>query len=227
MSVPGSSSWEKSLSDARKADKGYFLYDFAKVTGALPAWLFWRPKVHRPFGKEKLPGGPVIVISNHNAFTNPVVLLLTVRKRHLNFMATTELGKAAAGRFVFRHFHLIPVDKDNFSMDTYYSLMDNLKQGNGAVIFPEGFVDTSEDTVHPFRDGAMLMALKANVPVLPVYIAKRTSAFRRQHVIIGKLVYPSGSGGSALTMAGIKDYTALLFQRELELENYYKQEVRK
>ena len=225
MSAPGSSSWEKSLSDARKADKGYFLYDFAKVTGAVPAWLFWRPKIHRPFGKEALPQGPVIIISNHNAFTNPVVLLLTVRKRHLNFMATTELGKVAAGRFVFRHFHLIPVDKDNFSMDTYYSLMDSLKQGNGAVIFPEGFVDTAEDTVHPFRDGAMLMALKAGVPVLPVYIAKRSSAFRRQHVIIGKLVHPSG--GSALTMAGIKDYTALLFQRELELEKYYKQEVRK
>ena len=226
MSVPGSSSLEKSLSDARKADKGYFLYDFAKLTGSLPAWLFWRPKVHRPFGKEALPEGPFIVVSNHNAFTNPVVLLLTIRRHHLNFMATTELGNVAAGRFVFRHFHLIPVDKDNFSMDTYYSLMDSMKQGNAAVIFPEGFVDTEGDEIHPFRDGAMLMAIKANVPVLPVYIAKRTSAFRRQHVIIGKLVYPS-AGGFPLTMAGIREYTDLLYQKELELEQYHKQEVRK
>ena len=54
---------------------------------------------------------------------------------------------------------------------------------NGAVIFPEGFVDTDEDVVHPFKDGAMLMALKANVPILPVYIGKRTSSFRRQRFL--------------------------------------------
>ena len=214
-----------SLKSERKQDKGYFLYDFAKVTGILPALLFWRPKVHRPFGRERLSKGPLIVVSNHNSFTNPVVLLLTIRKRHLNFMATTELMGNAPGRFVFRHFHLIPVDKDNFSMDTYYSLMNSLKEGNGAVIFPEGFVDTDEDMVHPFKDGAMLMALKANVPVLPVYIGKRTSSFRRQHVIIGKLYRPGSDDGSKLSMSRIRELTELLYQKELELEKYYKSEV--
>lgn len=214
-----------SLKDERKQDKGYFLYDFAKVTGVLPALLFWRPKVHRPLGKEKLPKGPFIVVSNHNSFTNPVVLLITIRKRHLNFMATTELMGNAPGRFVFRHFHLIPVDKDNFSMNTYYSLMNSLKEGNGAVIFPEGFVDTDEDMVHPFKDGAMLMALKANVPILPVYIGKRTSSFRRQHVIIGKLYRPGSDDGSKLSMSRIRELTELLYQKELELEKYYKSEV--
>ncbi|MBQ4281758.1 MAG: 1-acyl-sn-glycerol-3-phosphate acyltransferase, partial [Spirochaetales bacterium] len=189
------------MKSERKQDKGYFLYDFAKVTGVLPALLFWRPKVHRPLGKEKLPKGPFIVVSNHNSFTNPVVLLITIRKRHLNFMATTELLGNAPGRFVFRHFHLIPVDKDNFSMDTYYSLMNGLKEGNGAVIFPEGFVDTDEDMVHPFKDGAMLMALKANVPILPVYIGKRTSSLRRQHVIIGKLYRPGSDDSPRLSMS--------------------------
>ena len=213
------------MKSERKQDKGYFLYDFAKVTGILPALLFWRPKVHRPLGNEKLPKGPFIVVSNHNSFTNPVVLLITIRKRHLNFMATTELLGNAPGRFVFRHFHLIPVDKDNFSMDTYYSLMNSLKEGNGAVIFPEGFVDTDEDMVHPFKDGAMLMALKANVPILPVYIGKRTSSFRRQHVIIGKLYRPGSDDGSKLSMSRIRELTELLYQKELELEKYYKSEV--
>ena len=213
------------MKSERKQDKGYFLYDFAKVTGILPALLFWRPKVHRPLGNEKLPKGPFIVVSNHNSFTNPVVLLITIRKRHLNFMATTELMGNAPGRFVFRHFHLIPVDKDNFSMDTYYSLMNSLKEGNGAVIFPEGFVDTDEDMVHPFKDGAMLMALKANVPILPVYIGKRTSSFRRQHVIIGKLYRPGSDDGSKLSMSRIRELTELLYQKELELEKYYKSEV--
>ena len=214
------------MSSAGKHD-GYFLYDFAKVTGFLPGMLFWRPKVHRPFGREPVPKGPFIVISNHNAFTNPVVLLLTIRKRHLNFMATTELNKVAAGRFVFRHFHLIPVDKENFSMDTWYLLKDSMDSGNGAVVFPEGFVDTQEDMVHPFREGAMLMAMKTGVPVLPVYIGKRTSAFRRQHVIIGKLVHPGTAEGGGLTMAGIMDFTGLLYEKELELERYYRREVLK
>lgn len=195
------------------------------MTGILPALLFWRPKVHRPFGREKLPQGPFIVVSNHNSFTNPVVLLITIKKRHLNFMATTELMGNAPGRFVFRHFHLIPVDKDNFSMDTYYSLMSSLKEGNGAVIFPEGFVDTDEDMVHPFKDGAMLMALKANVPILPVYIGKRTSSLRRQHVIIGKLYRPEADDSQRLSITRIRELTELLYQKELELEKYYKQEV--
>ena len=212
------------LSSGKKHDS-YFLYDFAKLTGVLPGLLFWRPKVHHPFGKEPIPKGPFIVISNHNSFTNPVVLLLTIHKRHLNFMATTELNGNAPGRFVFRHFHLIPVDKDNFSMDTWYMLKDSMEKGNGAVVFPEGFVDTEEDMVHPFREGAMFMAMKTGVPVLPVYIGKRTSAFRRQHVIIGKLVHPLTASGGSLTMAGVKDFTGLLYDRELELEQYYKREV--
>lgn len=226
MSVPGSSVWERNLSSGKKHDS-YFLYDFAKLTGILPGLLFLRPKVHRPFGKEPIPKGPFIVISNHNSFTNPVVLLLTIHKRHLNFMATTELNGNAPGRFVFRHFHAIPVDKDNFSMDTWYSLKDSMARGNGAVVFPEGFVDTEEDRVHPFKEGAMLLALKTGVPVLPVYIGKRTSVSRRQHVIIGKLVQPGPFQGSALTMAGIRNFTAVLYEKELELERYYKREVRK
>ena len=117
------------------------------------------------------------------------------------------------------------MDKDNFSMDTYYSLMNGLKEGNGAVIFPEGFVDTDGDMVHPFKDGAMLMALKANVPILPVYIGKRTSSLRRQHVIIGKLYRPGSDDGSKLSMSRIRELTELLYQKELELEKYYKQEV--
>ena len=220
-------SWGKSLKNEKTEDKSYFLYDFAKVTGVLPAFLFWRPKVHWPFGKERIPDGPFIVVSNHNAFTNPIVLLLTIRKRHLNFMATTELMGNAPGRFVFRHFHLIPVSKDNFSMDTYYCLMNCLKKGNGAVIFPEGFVDTDEDMVHPFKDGTVLLAMKANVPILPVYIGKRTSSFRRQHVIIGKLYRPGADDSSRLSMARVRELTGLLHQKELELEKYYKQEVRK
>ena len=215
------------MKNERKEDKSYFLYDFAKVTGVLPALAFWRPKVHRPFGKEDIPEGPFIVISNHNAFTNPIVLLLTIRKKHLNFMATTEIMGSAPGRFVFRHFHLIPVDKDNFSMDTYYSLMNCLKKGNGAVIFPEGFVDTEEDMVHPFKDGTVLLAMKANVPILPVYIGKRTSSFRRQHVIIGKMFEPGSGDNSRMSMTKVRDFTALLYEKELELERFYKQEVRK
>ena len=210
-----------------KTHDSYFLYDFAKLTGILPGLLIWRPKVHRPFGKEPIPKGPFIVISNHNSFTNPVVLLLTIHKRHLDFMATTELYGNAPGRFVFRHFHAIPVDKDNFSMDTWYRLKDSLDRGNGAVIFPEGFVDTEEDMVHPFKEGAMLLALKTGVPVLPVYIGKRTSAFRRQHVIIGKLVQPGVVQGGVLTMAGIRDFTGLLYEKMLGLERYYKREVLK
>jgi len=214
------------LSSGKKHDS-YFLYDFAKLTGVLPGLLVWRPKIHYPFGKDPIPKGPFIVISNHNSFTNPVVLLLTIRKRHLNFMATTELNGNAPGRFVFRHFHAIPVDKDNFSMDTWYMLKDSMDRGNGAVVFPEGFVDTEEDKVHPFREGAMLLALKTGVPVLPVYIGKRASVFRRQHVIIGKLVQPAAAAGGSLTMAGIKDFTELLYEKELELEKYFKREVLK
>lgn len=214
------------MSSAGKHDS-YFLYDFAKLTGTLPGLLIWRPKVHRPFGNEPVPKGPFIVIANHNSFTNPVILLLTIHKRHLNFMATTELNNNAPGRFVFRHFHAIPVDKDNFSMDTWYRLKDSMARGNGAVVFPEGFVDTEEDKVHPFKEGAMLLALKTGAPVLPVYIGKRSSALRRQHVIIGKLVQPGQVQGGALTMAGIRAFTGLLYGKMLELEQYYRREVLK
>ena len=210
-----------------KNRKSYFMYDFAKVTGGIPALLYYRPRFLYPEGKTGLPKGGCIIVSNHNSFSNPVVLLTSFWRRRLFFMATTELMNNAPGRFVFRHFHCIPVDKENFNMDTWYGISGCVTSGKVAVIFPEGFVDTDRgenDEINPLKEGAVLMAMKTGAPLVPVYIAPRKSWLCRQRVVVGK---PMELEGGKFSISLVKDYTERLYNEMSSLRQYYWESCKK
>jgi 1-acyl-sn-glycerol-3-phosphate acyltransferase len=117
--------------------------------------------------------GPAIIIANHSShFDTPVVLsALPERIRR-----KTAVG-AAADRFYRRgkrtwwfslFFNTFPIVRGGGSATLDYA-GELLQRGWSVVIFPEGTRSTSGD-VRQFRHGVAILALQANVPVVPVYI---------------------------------------------------------
>ena len=199
------------------------MYDFVKVTGALPIVLWLRTKVIYPFGKVKIPRA-VLVSANHRSLFDPVIVHTVFPARRLNCLATKDLYNTKIKAWFFEKMHCIQVDKENFSMASFHAVVDRLSEGKTVVIFPEGQLNHEkvQDSVLTFKSGAVLMASKAKAPILPIYIEPRTRWYKRQRVAVGLPIDTSELLGP---MPGIADLTRVseyVRQKELELMQWLK-----
>ena len=207
---------------SRKRPEGNFWYDFVKVTGFLPTLLWIRPKVIRRSGK--CPRGGVLISSNHPTFLDPIILLASIRERRLHSMATTDLFSSRFKAFMFTRMHCIPVDKNNFSMTTFHEVVDRLKNGKAVVVFPEGQVNRDGgQEIRAFKSGVILMAHRANAPVLPVYIVRREKWYKPQYVITGEPFDVRAAIGLIPTMEQVDKVCEILREKELELKRYFEE----
>jgi 1-acyl-sn-glycerol-3-phosphate acyltransferase len=197
------------------------VYDFVKVTGALPAWLWLRPKYYYPFGKP-CKDGPLLVAANHYRAVDPVAVLLSFPKHRVNILATKQLFNTKISRFFFTRMHCIEVDRENFSISAFHEVVDRLKQGGIIGIFPEGKINEKEESgsLLDFKSGVALMAHRGGACVLPMYIEKRTKWYHRQRIVMGTPVDISEKLGKIPSMQAVNEATEYLREKELELRKY-------
>lgn len=212
----------------KKIPKNHFLYDFAKVTGALPALIFLRPKVilHGEKATNKVKGGALIV-SNHVTYYDPVIIFSAFRRRRVYIMATKDLYSTKLSSFYFRQMHCIPVDKDNFSMSSFRDVTERLNNGKLITIFPEGQVNHDKSPLLSFKTGATIMAHKAGANIIPMYIVKREKWYHRQVIMVGEPIDIRAVAGEKATMADLQKASEYVHQKELELAQYYQTNIRK
>ena len=116
--------------------------------------------------------GPAIIIANHSShFDTPVVL--SSLPEHIR--SRTAVG-AAADRFYRQgkrtwwyslFFNTFPIVRGGGSATLDYA-RQLLQRGWTVVIYPEGTRSTS-GAVKSFRHGVAMLAMQANVPVIPIY----------------------------------------------------------
>lgn len=180
-----------------------------------------RLKIYR-INKTKIPKGAFMIIANHPSPVDPITLLLTFPTRRLHSLATVELFKTKLSAWFFERMHIIPVDKKNFNPLIFRDIQERLDDGHPVVIFPEGRLTTENDgAIQAFKSGAVLMAYKAGVSILPVYIHKRDKWYQRQRVVIGEPINITDLIGKLPTKAAITSASEAVRAREIELQNYF------
>jgi 1-acyl-sn-glycerol-3-phosphate acyltransferase len=80
--------------------------------------------------------------------------------------------------------------------------------------------------VQAFKSGAILMAHRANVPILPVYIVKREKWYRTQRVVIGEPFDVKSAVGLIPSVDKMNAVSEQLREKELELKRYYEEKYR-
>ena len=149
--------------------------------------LFHFPKFS---GRENVPEGACVICGNHSGLADPIWAVLAMKPHTIPWiMAKKEvMEKPVIGRFLGA-FGAFGVDRDNPDIHAVKKSLQVLKNGEQLLIFPEGTRVKNGKTVEP-KSGAVLLANRAGVPILPVYITRNRKPFQRIKVVIGEAYSP-------------------------------------
>lgn len=121
------------------------------------------------YGREHVPQkNAYILAANHVSNLDPFILSLT-SDQQLNFVAKEELFEKPFSSMLFHALGAFPIKRDSSDFKAIRETLRRLKNGTPIVMFPEGTrgVSQREKKKHP---GIGFIALKSNVPVIPVYL---------------------------------------------------------
>jgi len=128
------------------------------------------------YGKLKK-GQTYIFISNHRSYLDIPLLTLSM-PRALKFLGKAELVKMPLFGFMYKRMNIL-VDRSS-KTDRARSLnetSENLKNGIDLCIFPEGTSKTPyNDCLGVMKDGAFILAIQNQVPIVPVTIINSNKA---------------------------------------------------
>ena len=123
--------------------------------------------------------GPFIITANHVSFMDSVVLQTACPHRIVFFM-TRRYYDPVLVRWFFRFMYCIPLNEDTpYNIAAVRNGLKFLTYGNVVGIFPEGSI-SQEGVLRPGMPGSLLLAQKADVPILPAYIDGTFQALPRQ-----------------------------------------------
>jgi 1-acyl-sn-glycerol-3-phosphate acyltransferase len=120
-------------------------------------------------GLENIPEhGPAIIAPNHHSWADPPALRILIRRR-CGFMANDFLFNVPVLGKLLPHYGAFPVTRGKLDREAIRRAEEHLKDGDLVLIFPEGGT-TITGTLFPFEGGVALLAIRNNVPVVPVGI---------------------------------------------------------
>jgi 1-acyl-sn-glycerol-3-phosphate acyltransferase len=148
---------------------------YAVVRGLIAPFLRVWFRMHVS-GAGHLPGsGAAIVAPNHKSFWDSFFIGVCTR-RHLRFMAKTELIEARYGRLLVR-LGAFPVRRGQADADALETAREVLRQGGLLALFPEGTrIRDPDELGHP-RRGAGRLALETGAPLVPCAITGTEKLF--------------------------------------------------
>ena len=141
------------------ASNGYFV-------ALLLTRVLWRTQVP-PF---PLPlGQGAVIVCNHRTSVDPFFIQIVVN-RYVRWMVAREYCEHPAFGWFLRATHAIPTNRRGNDTAATKLAIRSASHGELIGMFPEGHINHTEEFMLPGRPGAILVALKARVPILPCYI---------------------------------------------------------
>jgi len=139
---------------------------------------------YRVVGRENVPNVAVVYCSNHESNVDPAVLFQELDPM-LHVLYKAELHKVPLMGMAFDIGGFVAVDradrrKSFASVDT---AVVSLGQGNSFLIFPEGTRSRTGELL-PFKKGGFIMALQAQVPIVPVAVSGGRASMRKGSAIV-------------------------------------------
>lgn len=147
--------------------------------------IVYRPKI---VGKENIPKDTAALICPNHVHALDSAIIVAKFKRKVNVLAKEELYKNGFIRFIADLFGIYPVKPDSKSMESVKISLKILKNNGLLMLFPEGTRNGMAKGIKP-KDGAIKLAIKANVPIIPVGFQGNFKPFKKIKLNIGEPIY--------------------------------------
>src|SRR4029077_15833891 len=111
----------------------------------------------------------ILVANHHSYFDIPCVFVAIPQP--IRFMAKVSLFKIPIFGWALGRSGFIPIDRKNrrTAVKSFDLAAERIRKGNTIVIFPEGGRSRARE-VRPFQRGAFLLAIKAQMPMMPIAV---------------------------------------------------------
>lgn len=170
-----------------KKRTNFFLMIFAKITGVIPALIFFKTQVFymdKSVQSLKLPKS-CILMSNHKKLLDFVLYIFLFYFRNIRFlMAEVLFGKSKILTWLLKGLGGIYVNRDLYNMDFVTHSLETLDRGGCVGIFPQGRLPVNGKDF-PYKPGIVYIALRTDAPIIPVYTDGNYGLFKRTHVMVG------------------------------------------
>jgi 1-acyl-sn-glycerol-3-phosphate acyltransferase len=145
----------------------------------------------RVLGREHIQQSQAAVYAaNHNSNIDPPVVFraLSALFSRLKVIYKAELRRLPLLVWVFDTAGFVPVERANReqSLPALDRAIASLGAGNSFVIFPEG-TRSPTTSLLPFKKGGFVMAIRAQVPIVPVAVSGGLQAMRKG----SRLIWPT------------------------------------
>jgi len=143
------------------------------------AWFLFTLFFHiRVRGRRRIPkSGPFIVASNHQSYLDPIIIGFTC-PHPVRYMARSSLFRNRLFRALIRSYGAFEIERDSADLGAIRSAVRLLKDGENLLLFPEA-TRTSDGSIGEVKPGVFLIARRAGVGVLPVFIYGAHKAWHR------------------------------------------------
>ena len=154
---------------------------------------------HQAYGIENLIKGPAIIAPNHISFLDPPLVAVSCPEP-VAFLAKDTLFRQFFLGFIIRNLNAFPVSGKIKDLSSIKVILGILKKQQKVIIFPEG-IRTHDGKLSSIKPGICMLAMRADVPIIPVYIKGTFEIWPRRQkfpklsgktrCVFGKPIYPS------------------------------------
>jgi len=115
-----------------------------------------------------IPEAPVLYVSNHRGFIDPVIIASHVDACVIAKAEVADLPLISKGATMTGIIYVKRDSKDSRSA-TRVAMVSQLDQGQNVLVFPEGTTN-KEKHVISYKVGTFIEAAKKNIPVVPIVL---------------------------------------------------------